>query len=53
MRVITELDVPPWPGDRTVVTIGAYDGVHLGHQAVIRHVRQVAADYSALSLIHI
>ena len=26
---------PPWPGERTVVTIGAYDGVHLGHQAVI------------------
>ena len=35
VQVITDLDRPPWPGERTVVTIGAYDGVHLGHQAVI------------------
>ena len=28
--------------DRTVVTIGAYDGVHLGHQAVVAQVRQLA-----------
>jgi riboflavin kinase / FMN adenylyltransferase len=28
---------------RTVVTIGAYDGVHLGHQAVIAEVRRLAA----------
>ena len=34
---------PPWPGERTVVTIGAYDGVHLGHQAVIADVRRLAA----------
>src|SRR3954452_20609300 len=26
-----------------VVTIGAYDGVHLGHQAVLRLVRDIAA----------
>jgi riboflavin kinase / FMN adenylyltransferase len=30
--------------NRTVVTIGAYDGVHLGHQAVIAEVRRLAAD---------
>ena len=29
--------------DPSVVTIGAYDGVHLGHQAVIREVRHLAA----------
>ncbi|MFZ6004943.1 MAG: bifunctional riboflavin kinase/FAD synthetase [Actinomycetota bacterium] len=30
------------PGAGSVVTIGAYDGVHLGHQAVIREVRRRA-----------
>ena len=34
---------PPWPGERAVITIGAYDGVHLGHQAVIAEVRRCAA----------
>lgn len=32
---------PPEPG--CAVTIGAYDGVHLGHQAVIAQVREMAA----------
>lgn len=31
------------PGEGSVVTIGAYDGVHLGHQAVIAEVRRRAA----------
>jgi len=34
-----------------VVTIGAYDGVHLGHRAVIRQVRQRAAELGALSVV--
>ena len=42
VRVVTDLTEAAWPGERSVITIGAYDGVHLGHQAVIRHVRQVA-----------
>lgn len=42
MRVVTDLSVSPWPGERTVITIGAYDGVHLGHQAVIAEVRRIA-----------
>ena len=29
---------------RTVVTIGNFDGVHLGHQHVVRRAREVAAD---------
>lgn len=51
MRVITDLSVSPWPGQRAVVTIGAYDGVHLGHRAVIRQVRDRAAELGALSVV--
>ena len=49
--VITNVESAPWPGERTVVTIGAYDGVHLGHQAVIEHVRAVAAELGARSVV--
>jgi riboflavin kinase/FMN adenylyltransferase len=51
VRVITDLSVSPWPGQRAVVTIGAYDGVHLGHRAVIRQVRDRAAELGALSVV--
>jgi riboflavin kinase/FMN adenylyltransferase len=36
---------------RTVVTIGAYDGVHLGHQAVIRQVRDKARQLGCDSVV--
>ena len=51
MRVITDLSVAPWPGERTVVTIGAYDGVHRGHRAVIAEVRRRAAEIGARSVV--
>jgi riboflavin kinase/FMN adenylyltransferase len=51
VQVITDLDVAPWPGERAVVTIGAYDGVHLGHQAVIADVRQLAVGAKARSVV--
>lgn len=51
MQVITDLDEPLWPGERTVVTIGAYDGVHLGHQAVIADVRRIAEREGARSVV--
>ena len=42
MRIITDLrGYEPDPRG-VVVTIGAYDGVHLGHQAVLRLVRELA-----------
>src|SRR5215211_5983198 len=43
MLVITDLDTRPFPGG-TIVTIGAYDGVHLGHQAVIAEMQRRAND---------
>jgi riboflavin kinase / FMN adenylyltransferase len=51
VQVITELDPAPWPGERTVVTIGAYDGVHLGHRAVIDQVRSIASGLAARSVV--
>ena len=42
MEVLADLTTCPRPGRGTVVTIGAYDGVHLGHRALIGEVRQRA-----------
>jgi riboflavin kinase/FMN adenylyltransferase len=40
VRIVRDLaDLPPAP---SVVTIGVYDGVHLGHRAVLRLVRDLA-----------
>jgi riboflavin kinase/FMN adenylyltransferase len=50
VQVITDVSDPPWDGN-TVVTIGAYDGVHLGHQAVIAEVRRLAAERGAKSAV--
>ncbi|MEY2754648.1 MAG: adenylyltransferase/riboflavin kinase [Actinomycetota bacterium] len=49
--MITDLSVSPWPGERTVVTIGAYDGVHRGHQTVIAEVCRRAAAQGARSAV--
>ncbi len=42
MQVIHGTGPCPTPLDPSVVTIGAYDGVHLGHRAVIATVRELA-----------
>jgi riboflavin kinase / FMN adenylyltransferase len=41
--LVTDPNHPPFPGDHSVITIGAYDGLHLGHQTVIAEVRREAA----------
>ena len=51
MQIINDQTAPAFPGERTVITIGAYDGVHLGHQAVISHVRQRALELGARSAV--
>jgi riboflavin kinase/FMN adenylyltransferase len=43
MQIATDLEAIAPPARGAVVTIGAYDGVHLGHQAVLRLVRDLAA----------
>ncbi|GAB2880205.1 bifunctional riboflavin kinase/FAD synthetase [Nocardioides pacificus] len=42
MRVWRSIDQVPADLGRTVVTIGNFDGVHLGHQHVVRRAREVA-----------
>jgi riboflavin kinase / FMN adenylyltransferase len=49
--VVTDLSEPIWPGERSVITIGAYDGVHRGHQRVIAQVRRRAAEHGARSAV--
>ena len=44
MRIWRSLDAVPADLGRTVVTIGNFDGVHLGHQHVVRRAREVAAE---------
>jgi riboflavin kinase/FMN adenylyltransferase len=51
VQVVSDLERPPFPGQRTVVTIGAYDGVHLGHLAVIAQVKELAAREHARSVV--
>ena len=58
MRVITDLSQSPFPdadptarSHRSVITIGAYDGVHLGHQAIIAQVRRGADQLGAQSVV--
>lgn len=51
MQVLRHDDPCPAPPERSVVTIGAYDGVHLGHRAVIAEVRRRAELEGARSAV--
>jgi riboflavin kinase/FMN adenylyltransferase len=51
VRIITDQSTPAFPDERAVVTIGAYDGMHLGHQAVIDHVRRLATERNCRSVL--
>ena len=44
MQVLHDLEQCPVPPVGTVVTIGAYDGVHRGHREVIAQVQRLAAE---------
>jgi len=49
--VVTDLQHCPYADERAVITIGAYDGVHLGHLTVIDQVRRRAAEVDAKSVV--
>ena len=51
MQVISDLSENLWPGQRSVITIGAYDGVHRGHRAVIADVMEIAAAQHCKSVV--
>ncbi len=51
MEVHTDLAAVPDLRDGSAVTIGAYDGVHLGHQAVLREVRRLAEARGGLATV--
>ena len=44
-----------WPSfsndKKAVVTLGAFDGMHLGHQAVIKRVVELAHQHDAFSVV--
>jgi riboflavin kinase/FMN adenylyltransferase len=44
VQVLRDLDECPRPEQGTVVTIGAYDGVHRGHREVIATMQRIAGD---------
>ena len=51
MRIWRSIDDVPADLGRTVVTIGNFDGVHLGHQHVVRRAREVARDRGVEHLV--
>ena len=51
MDVIADTGSCPELPNGSVVTIGAYDGLHLGHRAVIDIVRGKAAELQAASAV--
>src|SRR5438445_5911803 len=51
MDVLTDPAACPHLPGGAVVTIGAYDGVHLGHRALIGRVRAMAAELGCASAV--
>jgi riboflavin kinase / FMN adenylyltransferase len=51
VQVFRDVDnLDPWP-EGSVVTIGAYDGVHIGHRAVIAELRRQGTANAARSVV--
>jgi riboflavin kinase / FMN adenylyltransferase len=49
--VLTDASDPAFPGERAVISIGAYDGLHIGHQTVIEEVKREAAARGARTAV--
>ena len=50
MRVFRDLENLP-AFNNAVITIGTFDGVHLGHQKLISRINELAAQYDGESII--
>jgi riboflavin kinase/FMN adenylyltransferase len=51
VQVIRDADNCPRPDEGTAVTIGFFDGLHLGHRVVIGEARRLAAELGARSAV--
>ncbi len=51
MRIWRSLDDVPADLGRTVLVVGNFDGVHLGHQHVVRRAREIALDLGGLPVV--
>lgn len=51
MRIFRSIDELPEASARSVVTIGNFDGVHLGHREIFRTVRRTAQAAGAVSVV--
>jgi riboflavin kinase/FMN adenylyltransferase len=51
MELVRDVGACAPPSAGSVVTIGAYDGVHLGHQVVIAEVRRRAEELGISSAV--
>lgn len=49
MQVYHNAELPQF--NNVIITIGTFDGVHLGHKAILDHIHQVATNEAAQSLI--
>lgn len=49
------LSAPPWEGisvsGDTTVALGLFDGVHLGHQEILRRTKQAASDFGTIPVV--
>lgn len=51
MRIIRGIDHTQSPFGESVVTFGNYDGVHLGHQAILARLREAAHHHAAEAVV--
>ncbi|MEX2658980.1 MAG: bifunctional riboflavin kinase/FAD synthetase [Acidimicrobiales bacterium] len=51
MQVIRSLDECPEPPEGSALTLGFFDGVHLGHQLLVGEARRLAAEQGARSVV--
>ncbi len=46
-KILNFFDLEPLPIENAIITVGNFDGVHLGHQAIIHHMLQKASTEKA------